>query len=191
MEKTFQTIWKLSWPSGNYPDHSENIKIIRKLSRLSGNFPGYPEIFQCNFKGYVQKLSGWQCHHATRVFGPLGSLIRACAYNMSSPVSEIWLDWSGLMIHPKMNPWTLRLFNPLYVTTFKMFFFFVKKYISVTNTNVHNISNAKKLNYFQQIFAKIITTQFFCKTMPKLLAKDKWHTAFCTIFLRFTKIFCK
>ena len=140
--ETFWTIRRLSWLSRNFQGYSETFRTIWKISRLSGNFPDGPETFQCNLKGYVQKLSGWQCHHATKVFGPLGSL-RARAYNMSSPISEISLDWSGLMIHPKMNSYTLRLFNPLYVTPFKMFFFLRKKcncaqHFAMINTEVHD-----------------------------------------------------
>ena len=36
-----------------------------------------PETSYCKFKGYAQKLSGWQCHHATRVSGTR------------------WFDWSA------------------------------------------------------------------------------------------------
>ena len=80
--ENIQTIQKLSRSSGNFPDHLENIQTIWKLSRLFGNFSNYlenfletfqiiwkssrlskdfpegPEPSQCNFKGYVQKLSG-------------------------------------------------------------------------------------------------------------------------------------
>ena len=89
--ENIQIIQKLSRLSGNFPGYPEIFRIIRKISSLSGNFPGYPEIFriirkisslsgnylkgpetsQCNFKGYAQKLSGWQCHPATQVFAPL------------------------------------------------------------------------------------------------------------------------
>ena len=105
MVGTFGTVWKLSRPSGNFPDHPENIQIILKLSWLSRNFQDHPEIFQTNrkfsrlsFPDHLdnpeifqtvwklpsaisrvmrknfpdgQKLSGWQCHDATMVFGPL------------------------------------------------------------------------------------------------------------------------
>ena len=47
----FQTIWKLSRLSRNFPDRSETFQTIRKLSRPSVTS-------QCNFKGYMQKLSG-------------------------------------------------------------------------------------------------------------------------------------
>ena len=74
---------------GNFPHHLENIQAIRKLSRKlsrpSRKYSDYLEIFQTvrklpselsrvtrkNFPD-AQKLSKWQCHHATRVFGPLG-----------------------------------------------------------------------------------------------------------------------
>ena len=69
--ETFQAIQKLSRSSGKYPAYPENFQTIRKKSRLSGNFPKGPETSQCNFKGYAQKLSGWQCHPATQVFGTL------------------------------------------------------------------------------------------------------------------------
>ena len=82
--ETFQAIRKLSRLSRNFPDHPENIQPIRKISRQSGKNPDYLEIFQRvrklpsailrvtrkNFPG-AQKLSGWQCHPATQVFGPL------------------------------------------------------------------------------------------------------------------------
>ena len=51
--ETFQTIWKITRLSENFPgypenfpDHPENIKTIRKLSRLSGNFLYHPENIQ-------------------------------------------------------------------------------------------------------------------------------------------------
>ena len=50
--ETFQTVRKLSRPSGNFPDCSETFLTDWKLSRLSENFPDCPEIFQT-----VQKLS--------------------------------------------------------------------------------------------------------------------------------------
>ena len=82
--ETFQAIRKLSRLSRNFPDHPENIQPIRKISRQSGKNPDYLEIFQRvrkllsailrvtrkNFPD-AQKLSGWQCHPATQVFGPL------------------------------------------------------------------------------------------------------------------------
>ena len=77
--ETFQAIWKLSGSSRKYPGYPETFKKIRKISRLSGNFPNGPETSQCNFKGYAQKLSGWQCHDATMVFGPLHQLLVACS----------------------------------------------------------------------------------------------------------------
>ena len=93
-----------AWLSRNFPDQLENIQPIQKISRLFGNFPGYLETFQairkisrqsgkypdnwkfskgletsqCNFKGYKQKLSGWQCHPATQVFGPLIWVFTLC-----------------------------------------------------------------------------------------------------------------
>ena len=51
--QNFQNL--LSVLSGNFPDHPENIKTIRKLSRLSGIFLGYLEIFQATRK--LSKLS--------------------------------------------------------------------------------------------------------------------------------------
>ena len=82
--ETFQAIRKLSRLSRNFPDHPENIQPIRKISRQSGKNPDYLEIFQRvrkllsailrvtrkNFPD-AQKLSGWQCHPATQVFGTL------------------------------------------------------------------------------------------------------------------------
>ena len=89
-----QPIQKLSRLFGNFPGYPETFRIIQKLSSLSGNFPGYPETFQTirkisrlsgnsgNFPVQFQglraktfrtrkKLSGWQCHPATQIFGPL------------------------------------------------------------------------------------------------------------------------
>ena len=82
--ENIQPIRKLSRLSRNFPDHPENIQPIRKISRQSGKNPDYLEIFQRvrkllsailrvtrkNFPD-AQKLSGWQCHPATQVFGPL------------------------------------------------------------------------------------------------------------------------
>ena len=50
--ESFQTIQKLSRLSGNFPDHPESFQTIRKLSRPSGNFPDHPETFQT-----IRKLS--------------------------------------------------------------------------------------------------------------------------------------
>ena len=62
IQKTFRTIRKISRLSGNFSDYLENFletfQIIWKSSRLSKDFPEGPEPSQCNFKGYVQKLSG-------------------------------------------------------------------------------------------------------------------------------------
>ena len=88
--ETFQAIPKFSGSSGKYPDNlesfsdypetfctvkypdnPENFKTIRKLFRQSGNFQDGPETSQCNFKGYAQRLSGWQYHDAMMVFGSL------------------------------------------------------------------------------------------------------------------------
>ena len=44
--ESFQTIRKVSRPSGNFPDHPETFQTIQKLSRPSGNFPDHPETFQ-------------------------------------------------------------------------------------------------------------------------------------------------
>ena len=100
--ETFQAIRKLSRLSRNFPDHPENIQPIRKISRQSGKNPDYLEIFQRvrkllsailrvtrkNFPD-AQKLSGWQCHPATQVFGTLapapGPLKCFCA-----PRHQIW-----------------------------------------------------------------------------------------------------
>ena len=99
--ETFQAIRKFSGSSGKYPAYPETFQALRKLSRLSrnytetfqairkisgqsGKYPDYLEIFQRvrklpsailrvtrkNFPD-AQKLSGWQCHPATQVFGPL------------------------------------------------------------------------------------------------------------------------
>ena len=79
-----QAIRKLSRLSKNFPDHPENIQIIRKLTGPSGKYSDYLEILQTvhklpstflrvtrkNFPD-ARKLSGWQCHDATMVFGPL------------------------------------------------------------------------------------------------------------------------
>ena len=60
----FQAIRKLSGPSVKYPKKTENFKTIRTYFRQYGNFQDGPETSQCNFKGYAQKISGWQCHDA-------------------------------------------------------------------------------------------------------------------------------
>ena len=57
---------------GKYQD--QNFKTIWRHSKQSGNFQDGPETSQCNFKGYAQKLSGWQCHDAMMVLGPLGDI---------------------------------------------------------------------------------------------------------------------
>ena len=74
---------KLSRPSGKYPDYPETFQAIWKLSGPSRKYSDYLEILQTvrtfpvHFQGLraktvdVQKLSGWQCHVATMVFGPL------------------------------------------------------------------------------------------------------------------------
>merc|ERR1711994_634826 len=64
--ETFQAIRKLSGQSGKYPDYLEIFQRVLKLPiAISGvtrkNFPD------------TQKLSGWQCHPTTQVFGPLGT----------------------------------------------------------------------------------------------------------------------
>ena len=43
--ETFQIMWKLSRPIGNFPECPETFQFIWKLSRLSENFSDYPEIF--------------------------------------------------------------------------------------------------------------------------------------------------
>ena len=96
----FQTVWKLSRPSGNFPDQLETLQTVRKFSRLSGNFPDCPETFQTVWKlstlvyssvqlmlrlhfigNFVercknfpdaQKLSGRQCRYADEVFRDSG-----------------------------------------------------------------------------------------------------------------------
>ena len=42
----FNTIQKVSRPSGNFPDHPECFQTIQKVSRPSGKFPYHPETFQ-------------------------------------------------------------------------------------------------------------------------------------------------
>ena len=89
--ETFQIIRKISSLSGKYPAYLENIQPIQKISSLSGNFPDNPEknpnylenfqrvrkllsaILRVTRKNFpdAQKLSGWQCHPATQVFGTL------------------------------------------------------------------------------------------------------------------------
>ena len=59
---SIHTIRNLSRQSGKFPGYLENIQIIHKLSRPSGNLRDGLESSQCNFKGYAQKLSEWQCH---------------------------------------------------------------------------------------------------------------------------------
>ena len=56
---------------GNLSDYPKTSQTAQTLFRLTGNFPDRPETSQCNFKGYTQKLFGWQCHDATMVFVPL------------------------------------------------------------------------------------------------------------------------
>ena len=82
--ETFQAIRKFSGSSGKYPGYPETFQAIRKLSGQSRKYSDYLEIFQRvrklpsaisgvtrkNFPD-AQKLSGWQCHPATQVFGPL------------------------------------------------------------------------------------------------------------------------
>ena len=82
--ETFQTIQKITRLSGNFPDYPKTFQTMRKLYRPYGKYPDYLEIFQTvrklpsaisgvtrkNFPD-AQKLSGWQCHHATQVFKPL------------------------------------------------------------------------------------------------------------------------
>ena len=48
--ETFQTIRKLSRPSGNFPGHLETFQAIRKLCRPSGNFLDQMESFQALLK---------------------------------------------------------------------------------------------------------------------------------------------
>merc|ERR1712067_77774 len=83
--ENIQPIQKISSLSGNFPAYPETFQPIRKISRQSGKNPDYLEIFQRvrkllsailrvtrkNFPD-AQKLSGWQCHPATQVFGTLG-----------------------------------------------------------------------------------------------------------------------
>ena len=73
-------IWLISPSFGeeNFPDYPKIFQIIQKLSRLSRNFPDGPETFQCNFKGYTQKLSSRQCRYADDVFEPLLRLQWQC-----------------------------------------------------------------------------------------------------------------
>ena len=90
--ETFQTIRKVSKPSGNFPDHMETFQSIWKLSRPSWDFPDHPDTFHTIWKSVLwacllivdfldtrknfpdaQKLSRWQCHHATWVFLTLDS----------------------------------------------------------------------------------------------------------------------
>ena len=73
----FWIIRKISSLSGNFPGTPENFWTIRKISRLSGNFPkgrklpsAILSVTRKNFPD-AQKISGWQCHPATQVFGPL------------------------------------------------------------------------------------------------------------------------
>ena len=86
--ETFQAIRKFSGSSGKYPAYLETFQAIRKISGQSGKYPDYLEIFQRvrklpsailrvtrkNFPD-AQKLSGWQCHPATQVFGPLPRVV--------------------------------------------------------------------------------------------------------------------
>ena len=80
--ENIQPVQELSRLSRNFPGYPEIFRIIRKISSLSRNFPGYLDIFQRvrklpsailrvmrkNFPK-AQKLSGWQRHPATQVFG--------------------------------------------------------------------------------------------------------------------------
>ena len=42
----FQIIWKVSKPSGKFPNHLESFQTIRKVSRPSRKFWDHPESFQ-------------------------------------------------------------------------------------------------------------------------------------------------
>ena len=83
--KIVHAIRKLYRLFGNLQDYTETSQTVRTLSGQSRNFPAYLETFQTirklpsaismvtrkNFPD-TQKLSGWQCHDAMMVFGPLG-----------------------------------------------------------------------------------------------------------------------
>ena len=56
-------MWKVSGPTGNFPDRLETFQTIWKLSRLSGNFPDWLETFQTGLNLFqtlweVSRLAG-------------------------------------------------------------------------------------------------------------------------------------
>ena len=48
--ETFQTIWKITRLSENFPGYPETFRTIQKISGLSRNFPDYQETFQTIWK---------------------------------------------------------------------------------------------------------------------------------------------
>ena len=101
--ENIETIRELSRLSGNFPGYLETFCTIWKISSTSGNFPDNPKIFQTvlelpsaisrvtrkNFPD-AQKLSGWQCHDAMMVFGPLGTFY----YTINAFILRIGYIWA-------------------------------------------------------------------------------------------------
>ena len=116
--ENIQTIRKPSKLSGNFPGYLETFRTIQKISRLSRNFQDYPEISRLSgtFPDHLdnleifwtvwkllsaisrvmrknfpneQNFSGWQCHDATMVFGPLMLLLFHRLFSSSSQMNLV------------------------------------------------------------------------------------------------------
>ena len=99
--ESFQTIRKVSRPSGNFLDHPESFQTIRKLSRPSGNLCIWACLLMVDFidtrKNFpdAQKLSRWQCHHETWVFLTLlGPPNIPTTYSLLFIPNESVSDWN-------------------------------------------------------------------------------------------------